>query len=102
MAGLDHDVAARAVRCDPTPLNRLGEAWAQMSDRCTYALTWRADHYELDHRYAGHIDMKPAASVATEEILTEHICGINVPANCIAAFTITRPSRKVLDDAPPF
>lgn len=74
MRGLDADVAGLPVACDPTPLDRLGEALALLGHRETFELRWTGRTYELDHRDASKIAARPAGTARHVDVLAAHSC----------------------------
>lgn len=58
LAGLDADMAALPVRCDPTPLTEMGEAVALLQGRTTYDLLPTKTGREL-HERTPHFISKP-------------------------------------------
>lgn len=68
--GLDDDVAALAVTCDPRPVDELGEALALMQGRRTFAVASRGGRLLVDPR-------EPLAIAARRpaDVLAEHRCG---------------------------
>lgn len=103
MVGLDADVAAYPAKCDPTPLNALGEVQALMTGRATWHLNYIGGRYEINYRYAEHIKAHPAGSDPRVEVLAEHKCGMATPVNLRGAYMDTPHTRKANDnDEPPF
>lgn len=103
MIGLDHDHSALTARCDPQPLNALGEWHALLAGRATYALTRRHTRYELDHREAQHIQAKPAGRPDNHfDVLAEHVCENAVPNQQTSPSAIPAPARPQETDRCPF
>lgn len=89
MRGLDaQDVAMPAV-CDPAALNRLGEVAALFAGLRTYSLTWQAGRYVIDLREPERIISAPAGSRANSDVLAEHQCGRDAPAEMQAASNLS-------------
>jgi hypothetical protein len=103
LAGLDHHAAALPVRCDPTPLNALGELQALMAGHSTYRLAWLIDHYELDYRSHFDIRAHPAGTDKQSEVIREHKCGAAIPASYIGSdMTPPASTKGINNDSPPF
>jgi hypothetical protein len=69
--------------CDPEPLTMLGEVSALAAGRRTLNLVQRAGRFELDQRWAEHID----AGRSRLDVLASHLCG-----RPIVGDGLTRPS----------
>jgi hypothetical protein len=83
LAGLDADAAALPIRCDPTPLDALGEAVALLQGRTTYDLIETKTGRELYERSA-HTIKKPRRY----QVFATHKC-----AESLAAF-IQQPAEQ--------
>ena len=73
LCGLDDEVAALAVSCDPTPLDRRTEAVAWTTGRSCYDLHL-IPAPRLRARTAGQIEHRPA-DPNTHLVLPAHTCG---------------------------
>jgi hypothetical protein len=99
IAGLDHDRTAATARCDPQPLNALGELAATLTHRQTYSLTWRYNRWELDPRWPEHITAHPAGQPDNHfDVLAEHTCPDNTAGTPPEH---TTPSRAAPPTRPP-
>jgi hypothetical protein len=74
LTALDHDRTAMVAKCDPTPLNVLGELTALMAGHDTWRLSWNYDHWEIDARDQLNIAAHPAGTKPGVEILRGHLC----------------------------
>lgn len=75
VTGLDADVAALPARCDPHPVDQVGELIALATGRRTYDLTPTSGRLELYHRECWHI-----AARRRYPVLAQHACGQPLPA----------------------
>lgn len=90
--GLDDEICAIPVTCDPTPIDTLGEALATITARRTYDLTGPARRPNLDPRRPDHI-RRPRRY----PVLVTHLCGQPLPAD-----TTPAPPRPAPTDEVPF
>lgn len=81
---------------DPTPLNPEGELLAVVGGRATYR---HAGRY-LTRRFVLDIDMAPAGSSTTGDVVPSHVCG--APSLPGAPSVNIRPARIDLFGTPPF
>lgn len=95
IAGWDADVCALLAIVDPTPLDGVGEALAQLQGRRTYALTPEGGRLVLDHRTAGRISHR-SPNAGRYDVLPEHACGMP-PLPEVPSFIAVRPTREVTD-----
>ena len=104
LTGLDADMCALEVQADPTPLSPLGEAFAVVEGRRTFALHRAGGRWEIDWRDAGDIASHPAGSARREDVLRQHRCGDqDQPAALTAASTFPETAPTPSDEAdPPF
>ncbi len=70
ICGLDADNAGWPAKCDPGPIDEIGEAIALMNGRPTYDLTGDTRRKELEYRYEWNI--KRARKYP---VLATHKCG---------------------------
>lgn len=95
ITGLDADVAALAVRVDPTPLDEVGEAKALLSHRSTYDLVGGNRRKELHPRNQDHV-----AKPRKYPVLPQHRCGESLAVYMTK--TAERTTRESIPDRPPF
>lgn len=88
ITGLDSDIAALAVRCDPTPLNAIGEAIALLGGRTTYDLASGPGRKELWPRNADHISV-----TRRYPVLADHQCNRSL-TQYAAALPERHPSTR--------
>lgn len=85
LIGLDSDVAALEVTCDPCPLSRLGEALALLDGRRTLTLRREGRGWVLDWRDAHEITSAPAASQQRRDVVRQHRCRTGQPTGDLLA-----------------
>jgi hypothetical protein len=76
--GLNDDIMAWSVDCDPEPLTPEGEALARIAGIAVYELNLWAGRPQLDRRSAWRIASAPAGTDRTD-ILAEHQCAPALP-----------------------
>jgi len=74
LAGLDEDICAFEVACDPNPLSPLGEALALVEGRRTLAVHRDRGRWVLDRRDHHDIAADPAGTKHREDVVREHRC----------------------------
>jgi hypothetical protein len=92
---LDGPVAAIDVRCDPTPLDLIGELSIRLQGRATYDLIGRTDRKELAYRDEWRIKKREWP------VLPKHICPGPVSTKALIETRKPKP-RKATNDVPPF
>lgn len=87
MSGLDADVCAFEVECEPRPLTSVGEAVAWIEGRRTWSLTKaRGGRFELDPRDARSIAKTPAGTGQRLDVLAEHVCRVELVSDLGATY----------------
>lgn len=95
LSGLDDDIAARSVRADPTPIDRMGEALAVLTGRATFDLVPIEGKRQLWRRDQWHI-----AGKRRYPVLAEHRCGASLAEH--AEPPPARAVRAAIPADPPF
>ncbi|MFG1997892.1 hypothetical protein ACGFNU_01940 [Spirillospora sp. NPDC048911] len=94
MRALDAPVAGIDTRCDPVPLDTLGELSALVQRRRTFDAVPMGRHCELVHRDLWRIEHR------RHPVVAEHRCPGPVPGSALR-FRPRRPAPAT-DDTPPF
>lgn len=90
ITGLDADVMAFEATCDPAPLTPLGEVAALMAGRRTLGLVQRSGRYELEQRWAEHID----ADRHRLDVLASHTCGQPITGEALVQSSAFKPASS--------
>lgn len=103
LVGLDSDVCAFEVACDPQPLSRLGEALALVDGRRTLTLRREGGGWVLDGRDAHQISWAPAGERPRQDVVAIHRCGSPIPAAWSTTTTFPEATPSLPANAtPPF
>jgi hypothetical protein len=103
MAGLDSNIGGFPTRCDPEPLNPLGELDTLMADRHTFELRWIGGGYRIDYRNADHMQARPAGQWTGGDVLAEHRCRHPPAGDHTTDSRIPDPTTPgASNDPPPF
>lgn len=77
--GLDDVTCAFERKCDPDPVNALGEVVALAEGRRTVALVREGSGFVVDRRGSDHIEYRPAGTTKRQDVLRDHRCGSPPP-----------------------
>lgn len=97
VCGLDADILALEARCDTTPLNALGEVLVLAGGRRTVELVHTRGRYQLEQRWADHIEGRPAGA-GRYDVLAEHRCRQPVPPAYAAPTAHHRPAHTQTEE----
>lgn len=89
VTGLDADVAGLPVKCDPHPIDQLGEALATLTGRQTYDVVGTLGRLVLEPRRPQHIERN-----RRYPILAAHTCGQLLPV------AVAHVSTAVVEECP--